>query len=68
MRLYAAYNIENRVVYELAVWTYAVAFAHFVSEWWVFGTAGWGKGLAGPVFVSTGSLVWMGVQWGYYVK
>ena len=44
-----------------------VAFAHFGSEWLVFGTARWGKGLAGPVFVATGSLAWMVLRWDEYV-
>jgi len=68
IRLYAAYYIDNSAVYQLALWTYVVAFGHFVSEWLYFGTARWGKGLAGPVAVSTGSLVWMYLQWGWYVS
>ncbi|KAF2275687.1 Erg28 protein [Westerdykella ornata] len=66
IRLYAAYHITNPQVYELAFWTYAVAWAHFFSEWWVFGTARWGPGLMGPVVISSVSLVWMWVQWGVY--
>jgi len=68
VRLYAAYNIDNAVVYELALWTFGLAFAHFTSEWLVFGTARWGRGLAGPVFVSTITGGWMLLQWGSYVR
>jgi hypothetical protein len=68
IRLYAAYNVDNPVVYQLAYWTYAIAFGHFVSEWLIFGTARWSKGLAGPVIVATGTLIWMTLQWGFYVK
>ncbi|KAF2188576.1 ergosterol biosynthesis protein-like protein [Zopfia rhizophila CBS 207.26] len=68
IRLYAAYHIDEPLIYQLALWTYGVAWAHFMSEWWVFGTTRWGKGLAGPVFVSSGSLMWMWLQWGFYVK
>lgn len=68
VRLYAAYHISNPPVYELALWIHAIAFAHFMSEWLVFRTAAWGRGIAGPVIVSTGSLVWMLSQWGYYVQ
>jgi hypothetical protein len=68
IRLYAAYNISNPVVYQLALWTYGVAFAHFLSEWLVFGSARWGRGLASPVFVSTVTMGWMLVQWGSYVN
>ncbi|KAF4635085.1 hypothetical protein G7Y89_g3011 [Cudoniella acicularis] len=33
VRLYAAYNIGNEAFYQLAFLTYAVAWAHFFSEW-----------------------------------
>ncbi|KAF2242420.1 ergosterol biosynthesis protein-like protein [Trematosphaeria pertusa] len=67
VRLYAAYHITDKAVYELGMWTYGIAWAHFMSEWWVFGTTRWGAPLAGPVFVSTGSLVWMWVQREFYL-
>ncbi|KAL8672217.1 MAG: hypothetical protein Q9168_003319 [Polycauliona sp. 1 TL-2023] len=68
IRLYAAYNITDPLIYQLALWTYVVALGHFYSEWLVFGTARWGKGLAGPLLISVGSLSWMVVQWGTYVR
>ncbi|CAD0094648.1 unnamed protein product [Aureobasidium vineae] len=68
VRLYAAYNINTKPMYELAFWTYIVAFTHFMSEWLVFGSTRWGKGLAGPAIVATTSLIWMYTQWDYYVK
>ena len=68
VRLYTAYNITDPLLYQLCLWTYGIAFAHFFSEWLVFGSARWGKGLASPVVVSTVSTVWMLVQWGSYVK
>lgn len=68
VRLYAAYNISDSRIYQLAVWTFALAFGHFFSEWLVFGTARWGRGLAGPAFVSVGTLVWMYSQWTFYVS
>ena len=67
VRLYTAYNITNPLLYQLCLWTYGIAFAHFLSEWLVFGSARWGKGLASPVVVSTVSTVWMLAQWGSYV-
>jgi len=67
IRLYAAYHINDPVVYQLALWTYAVAGWHFGSEWLIYGTAGWGAGLAGPVFVSSGSMAWMLWCWEEYV-
>ena len=55
------------MIYQLAMWTYLIAWVHFVSEWLVYRSASWGSGLAGPVGVSTGSLVWMWMQWGWYL-
>ncbi|KAH8752347.1 Erg28 protein [Hyaloscypha finlandica] len=68
VRLYAAYNIDNPAFYQLAYLTYLVAFGHFMSEWFYFGTCRWGKPLAGPAVVSTGTLVWMWWVWGDYVQ
>ncbi|CAE7174208.1 hypothetical protein CFE70_005122 [Pyrenophora teres f. teres 0-1] len=68
IRFYAAYNINDPAFYQLAMWSYAVAWGHFMSEWWVFGTTRWGKPLAGPIIVANTSLMWMWLQWGFYVK
>lgn len=68
VRLYAAYNITDPLVYQLCLWTYGIAFAHFVSEWLVFGSAKWGRGLASPMIVSTVTGAWMLSQWDSYVK
>lgn len=68
IRLYAAYNISNPQLYQLAIWTYAIAWGHFFSEWLIFRTASWGRAIAGPAFISTGSLLWMFTQWGFYVQ
>ena len=68
IRLYAAYSIENPQLYQLAIWTYAIAWVHFMSEWLIFGTTAWGRALAGPAVISTGSLLWMVRQWGFYVQ
>jgi hypothetical protein len=66
--MYAAYNIENAVMYQLAMWVYAVAWCHFMSEWFVFKTTRWGTPLAGPVIISSCTLMWMASQWESYVK
>ncbi|MCJ1277784.1 ergosterol biosynthesis protein [Puttea exsequens] len=68
VRYYAAYNISNPQIYELGICMYAVAWAHFMSEWWIFGTAKWGRALMGPICISTGTTLWMLFQWGYYVQ
>lgn len=68
IRLYTAYHINDPILYQLCLWTYGLAFAHFFSEWLVFGSAKWGKGLASPVIVSTVTGTWMLAQWGSYVQ
>ncbi|KAK3701915.1 ergosterol biosynthesis protein [Vermiconidia calcicola] len=68
IRLYGAYNIDNKAVYELCMWTFGIAWLHFVSEWLAFGTAKLGRGLAGPLIVATATGTWMLSQWSGYVK
>ncbi|KKY16141.1 putative ergosterol biosynthesis protein [Diplodia seriata] len=68
VRLYAAYNVDVAGLYQLAMLTNIVAMWHFGTEWFVFGTTSWNKGLAGPVFVSIGTTLWMTLQYGFYVK
>ncbi|KAI9774616.1 MAG: ergosterol biosynthesis protein [Geoglossum simile] len=67
VRLYAAYHITNPQVYQLALWSYVVALAHFMSEWLIFKTARLGAGLTGPLVVATMSLSWMVSQWEFYI-
>ncbi|CAK9440392.1 uncharacterized protein LODBEIA_P44920 [Lodderomyces beijingensis] len=67
VRLYGAYNITSAPVYQLTQLTFVVAAWHFGSEWLVFGTTKLGKGLAGPLVVSSVSLVWMWQVRNFYV-
>lgn len=68
VRLYAAYHITNPELYQMAFLTYSIAFAHFMGEWFIFKTVKWGAPIAGPVLISTSSLLWMWLQWDYYVQ
>lgn len=69
IRYYGAYHIVgNKSVYEMVMWTFVVAGAHFISEWLVYRTVKFGKGLAGPLIVSTVSFTWMYLQKDYYVR
>ena len=68
VRAYAAYNISNPQIYQMAFLTYGIAWFHFMTEWWVFGTARWGKGLFFPVVIANATLVWMWRQYGFYVQ
>ncbi|KAH6909003.1 Erg28 like protein-domain-containing protein [Coprinopsis sp. MPI-PUGE-AT-0042] len=68
VRLYAAYHITDKVVYDMAFFTYLIAFAHFSSELLIFKTASINPGVMSPVIVSTSSLIWMFLQYDYYVR
>ncbi|KAL8816245.1 MAG: hypothetical protein Q9223_004718 [Gallowayella weberi] len=67
VRFYAAYNINDKNLYLLALSTYLIVLTHFAGELLVFGTMKVGKGLAPPLFVATTSVIWMLTQWSFYV-
>ena len=67
VRMYAAYNIHDKNIYQLAIATFAIAWGHFVSEWLVFKTAQLKAPLIQPLLVATTSLAWTVLQYGYYV-
>ena len=66
IRMYAAYNITDQMVYQLALWTYVIALVHFASEWLYFESAIMGKGLLSPMIIASGTLAWMVTQWEFY--
>ncbi|CAG8454363.1 2028_t:CDS:2 [Ambispora leptoticha] len=68
VRFYAAYNLNNKVIYQIAIWTYIIALAHFLSEYFVFGTSNIGPGWVAPVCVASVSLIWMTAQYDYYTN
>ncbi|KAI5481869.1 hypothetical protein MNV49_000146 [Pseudohyphozyma bogoriensis] len=59
IRIYAAYNINVKGFYDLALISYVLALGHFVSELVIFKTAGIGAGLISPLIVASTSLIWM---------
>ncbi|KAI5960640.1 ERG28 [Candida pseudojiufengensis] len=67
VRLYGAYNITNNQIYQLTQFTFIIAGFHFLSEWLIFKTTKLGKGLSGPLIVSSLSLFWMWYYKDYYV-
>ena len=62
IRLYAAFYIDHPAVYDLALWTYGIALAHFTSEWLVFGTARLRGRFVFPMLVASGTFGWMITQ------
>lgn len=61
VRMMAAYNINSPVAYDLAIWTYGIALAHFVGEL-VFGNASLRGRFLSPLIVASSSLAWMLTQ------
>lgn len=68
VRLYAAYHINEAAWYQVAFWTYLIAFGHFMSEMAVYQTAKWRGPWLASATVATSSLIWMALQYGYYVQ
>ncbi|KAJ2922403.1 hypothetical protein H1R20_g14689, partial [Candolleomyces eurysporus] len=68
VRFYAAYNINNKALYDMALFTYLIAFGHFSSELLIFKSAKINAGVLSPCIVSTTSLIWMFQQYEYYVR
>ncbi|CAO1626383.1 unnamed protein product [Parajaminaea phylloscopi] len=68
VRLMAAYRVDQRTAYELAMATFAIALVHFSSEAFVHRTMDLRQpGSIFPFFFAAGSLLWMASQYGYYV-
>ena len=68
VRFYAAYNIHEKHLYQLTICTFLIVLSHFAGEVLVYGTMKVGKGLAPSLFVATTSVVWMLMQWSFYVE
>lgn len=52
LRIYCAYNIKQRAVYLATLWSFIIAFAHFIAEVELFHTAQWDVNTISPVIVS----------------
>ncbi|KIM68420.1 hypothetical protein SCLCIDRAFT_20331 [Scleroderma citrinum Foug A] len=68
VRGYAAYHIHDKTIYDMALFTYLIAFGHFSSEVLIFRTARLDSPAISPVIVSTVSLIWMLRQYDFYVE
>ncbi|KAI0064757.1 Erg28-like protein [Artomyces pyxidatus] len=68
VRWYAAYHIQDKIIYDMALMTYLIAFAHFSSELLIYRTAKLSVAVISPVIVASTSLIWMLKQYDFYVK
>ncbi|KAL5486091.1 ERG28 [Sanghuangporus weigelae] len=68
VRFYAAYNITDKAVYDITLFTYLLAFGHFSSEVFIYRTAKFFSPVLSTFVVASTSLVWMVLQYDYYVQ
>ncbi len=66
IRLYAAYNLHDRHLYDLAILTFVGVLVLYLEEFFVRRTVGV-REFAIPFVTSVGGLVWMGLQRGAYL-
>ncbi|KAF2237010.1 Erg28 protein [Viridothelium virens] len=62
VRFYCAYDITNKPLYDLAMWTCVTGMIHFGLEWSVFKSGRIGVPLLSPVVVAGATFAWMFTQ------
>ncbi|KJR81978.1 ergosterol biosynthetic protein 28 [Sporothrix schenckii 1099-18] len=68
VRMYAAHDIGNRALYQLALLTHVVAAVHFISELTVYKTLRLTGPQLFPLIAGTGGSIWMALQYSHYVS
>lgn len=68
IRLYAAYGLQNKFLYQLGIWTHVIAAAHFTSEMLVFKSVRFSGPQAFPFIASFVGTAWMVAQYNNYVE
>lgn len=67
IRLYAAYDVSNPVLYQLSLLTHIVAASHFLSELLIFKTCPPSGPLVFPIIAGSTGSIWMALQYAHYV-
>jgi hypothetical protein len=67
IRFYASYELENKLLYQLAIWTHVVAAIHFTSETLAYKTIRFSGPQIFPFMAAYGGLLWMTLQYNHYV-
>lgn len=65
LRFVCAIDINNKTVYHLTFFSFFLALGHFVSELWPYGTAYLTIGISAPLLVSSLSIIFMAVGYGF---
>ncbi|GAB5586581.1 ergosterol biosynthesis protein [Umbelopsis nana] len=67
IRIYAAFHLNNKIMYDLGIWSYVIALTHFVGELIVFGGCKLNVPFMSPMIVAVTSLSWMISHYDKYV-
>ncbi|XP_076979242.1 ergosterol biosynthetic protein 28 homolog [Tamandua tetradactyla] len=59
VRLLCAFDIHNKTLYYITLWTFILALGHFVSELFIYGTAVSTIGILVPLVVASSSILGM---------
>ncbi|KAI1334486.1 transmembrane domain-containing protein [Xylariaceae sp. FL0016] len=68
VRIYASYSLHLAPVYNITLWTYIVALAHFGSEYAYYRTAYLSPPILFPFFFASVGITWMLTQYSFYVE
>ena len=68
IRFYACYRLEDRFLYQMAMWTHIIAGVHFASEILVYKTIKMTGPELFPLFAGFGGALWMALQYNHYVS
>jgi hypothetical protein len=68
IRVYAAYHVTERYLYQMAWWAYVAAAFHFTSETVVYRSIRFNGSQAIPYMTAYTGAVWMVAQYQHYVR
>ncbi|KAI8335832.1 Erg28 like protein-domain-containing protein [Chlamydoabsidia padenii] len=68
IRIYAAFHLQHRFMYELGIWTYVIALTHYTGELIVFKGCKFNGPFMSPLCVAVTSLIWLTQVKDQYVK
>ncbi|KAF1804447.1 Erg28 like protein-domain-containing protein [Mucor lusitanicus] len=68
IRIYAAFHLQHKFMYDLGIWTYVIALTHYAGELLVFRGCKLNGPFMSPLFVAVTSLIWLTQVKDSYVK
>ncbi|KAF9580922.1 ergosterol biosynthesis protein [Lunasporangiospora selenospora] len=68
VRFYGAYHIHVGPIYLIVLWSFVIAWIHFVSEILIFKASRFEGPIIAPCIITTATVAWMIVQSENYIK